>query len=179
MSALQVVEEIDRSGLDPLVVRIDDILAELRAAMDDCSEVADAERIDRISALERLEGLRLLQLAECVRFGQSQVAEQLAADVHPRAIGRGVADQIALACRISPFSGSRRLGVARALWCDLPHTYAALAAGEVSEDRAETVVTETRHLDSPTRRAVDLQVMAAGITTMGTRSATACIRRHA
>jgi len=103
MSALQVVEEIDGSALDPLVARLDDILAELRTAIDDHSEVTGADRIDRISALERLRGATAaLQLSECVRFGQSEVAEQLAADVHPTAVGRGVADQIALSCRISP-----------------------------------------------------------------------------
>jgi hypothetical protein len=99
--------------------------------------------------------------------------------VHPKAIGRGVADQVALACRISPFAGSRRLGVARALWFDLPHTYARLAAGDLSEHRGEVVVAETRHLDGATRRDVDARVDAAGIATMGTRSAAACIRRHA
>ena len=56
MSALQGVEEIDGSALDPLVARPDDILAELRAAVDDHVEVPGADRIDRISALERLRG---------------------------------------------------------------------------------------------------------------------------
>jgi hypothetical protein len=50
-----------------------------------------------------------LQAAESVRVAQSQVAEQLDAEVHPDAIGRGIAEQIGLACRISPVAAARRL----------------------------------------------------------------------
>jgi hypothetical protein len=46
-----------------------------------------------------------LQASESVKFAQSQVAQQLAADVHPDAIGRGIAEQITLACPISPVMG--------------------------------------------------------------------------
>ena len=67
-----------------------------------------------------------------VAFAQSQAAEQMAHNVHPREIGRGIGDQIGLACRLSPYHGARRLGVARALWFDLPHSYAALTAGQLS-----------------------------------------------
>ena len=66
-------------------------------------------------------------------------------------IGRGIAEQIGLACRISPVTAARRLNTARALWFELPDTYTQLAAGELSERVAETVVAETRHLDPETR----------------------------
>jgi hypothetical protein len=46
-----------------------------------------------------------LQAAESVRFAQAQVAQQIAAEVHPRVVGRGIADQLALACRVSPVEG--------------------------------------------------------------------------
>jgi hypothetical protein len=102
-----------------------------------------------------LGGDRGVQAVESVRFAQSQVAGQLAAEVHPTTIGRGIAEQIGLACRISPVSAARRLNTARALWCELPDTYRQLRAGELSERVAETVVAETRHLDSEIRRQVD------------------------
>ena len=120
-----------------------------------------------------------LQMAESVRFAQSQVTEQMAADVHPERIGRGIADQLGLACRVSPVAGARRLGVARALWFDLPETYAAVLAGELREQVAEPVVSETRHLDPATRRRVDAELTAAGITGMGYGQAAACARKHA
>ena len=69
--------------------------------------------------------------------------------------------------------------MARALVFDLPQTYAAVLAGEVREPVAEAVVTETRHLDARTRRQVDAELAAAGITGMGYRQAVACARRHA
>jgi hypothetical protein len=179
MSAVQVVEA-EEPATDPLVARLDGLLAELGAAVADCTPTCDAARIDRIARLEKLRAVTAaLQAAECVRFAQSQVAEQMAAKVHPETIGRGIADQIALACKLSPFTGSRRLAVARALWFDLPDTYAQLTAGRLSERVAEIVVSETRHLDARLRRDVDTQLVAAGISEMGLRSAAACARKHA
>jgi hypothetical protein len=122
----------------------------------DCTPVADADRIDRIARLEKLRATTAaLQVAESARSAQSQVAQQIAADVHPERIGRGIAEQIGLACRLSPASAARRLNTAWALWFELPDTYRQLTAGELSERVAESVVTETRHLDAQLRRQVD------------------------
>src|SRR5687768_10418870 len=124
------------------------MLAELAGAVTDGRPTGDAARIDRIARLERLRAVTAaLQAAESVRFAQSQVVEQIAAEVHPDAIGRGIAEQIGLACRISPFAAARRLNTARTLWFELPDTFSQLVAGELHERVAETVVTETRHLD--------------------------------
>jgi Domain of unknown function (DUF222) len=172
--------------IDPLTGWLDDVLACLAAGVAECasqndsSEVADAARIDRIARLEKIKAAAAaLQVAESVRFAQSQAEQQLAADVHPDRIGRGVADQLGLACHVSGFEAARRLGFARALWFDLPDTYRLLVAGEISEYVASLVVTETRHLDAATRREVDAKISAAGISQMGPRSAAACARRHA
>ena len=89
-----------------------------------------------------------LQAAESVRFAESQVEQQLAAGVHPRVIGRGIADQIALACRVSPTRGSRRLdcpGVVVRPAGDLR----LLTAGRVSEYVASLVVSETGIFPQP------------------------------
>ena len=180
MSVLRVVEPVGSPSGDVVVARLDGLLAELAALVTDGSRVADADRIDRLDRLERVRAaIVAVQAAEMVRFAQSQVAEQLAAEVHPRRIGQGIADQIGLACRVSPWEGSRRLGVARALWFDLPQTYAQLTQGSLHERVAEQVVTETRHLDAEQRRAVDAAVNAAGIAKMGVRAAGQCARKHA
>jgi hypothetical protein len=160
--------------------RLDEVLDELAAVVADSTSVSDAARIDRIARLEKLRAVTAaVQAAESVRFAQSQVAEQLAADVHPDAIGRGIAEQIGLACRISPVVAARRLNTARAWWFELPDTYSQLTAGELSERVAETIVSETRHLDAETRRQVDQQLIAAGITKLGFKAATACARKAA
>jgi Domain of unknown function (DUF222) len=184
-TGVAVVDRQDRSA-DPLCARLDAMLSELANAVAVCAElrdvgeVSDAERIDRIARLERLKAAAAgLQAAESVRFAQSQVAQQIAADVHPKAIGRGIADQLALACKVSPTEGSRRLGMARALWFDLPGTFRLLTGGQLSECVASLVVSETRHLDARTRREVDAKIVTTGITGMGPRRAAACARRHA
>jgi hypothetical protein len=188
MSADPVSEPVDPNAMEPdagsvvdwPTVRLDAILAELAELVTDDRQTAAANRIDRIALCEKVRAaVAAAQAAECVRFAQSQVAEQLAGGVHPRAIGRGIADQIGLACRISPFTASRRLTTARALWFDLPATYAKLTAGDVSEQVAEIVVAETRHLPTATRAIVDAQIVAAGIGGLGVRAAAACARRFA
>jgi Domain of unknown function (DUF222) len=179
MPALPVLEPGPPSA-DPVVARLDQVLAELAGTVADCTPVVDADRIDRIGRLEKLRSVTAaLQVAESVRFAKSQVAEQLAAHVHPDKIGRGIAEQIGLACRISPATAARRLTTARALWHELPDTYRQLIAGELSERLAEAVVAETRHLDSELRRQVDAQLAARGISEMGFKAAVACIRTAA
>ena len=169
---------------DPQAGWLDDVLDGLAEGVAECTGdgpvVPDAARVDRIARLEKIKAAAAaLQMAESVRFAQSQAERQLAADVHPDKIGRGIADQLGLACHVSGFEAARRLGVARALWFDLPGTYRLLVGGQISEYVASLVVTETRHLDAATRREVDAKITAAGISQMGPRSAAACARRHA
>jgi uncharacterized protein DUF222 len=134
---------------------------------------SDAARIDRITELEQLRGaIAAAQQAEMVAFAQSQVEAQIVdGDIDPTAVGRGIGDQIGLACRVSPFHGSRRLGIARALAFDLPGVRALLAAGRISEDLAAKVVSQTRHLDSDHHRLVDQQLCAAGLDGLSIRQA--------
>jgi len=179
-----IPEPIADPVVDPLTDWLDDVLAGLADGVAECAtdaaSASDAVRIDRIARLEKLKAAAAaLQAAESVRFAQSQAQAQLAADVHPDKIGRGIADQLGLACKVSGFEASRRLGRARALWFELPEIYRLLTAGEISEYVSALVVTETRHLDAQTRRHVDAKITAAGIFRMGPRSAAASARKHA
>ena len=65
------------------------------------------------------------------------------------------------------------------MWFELPDTYSQLTAAELGERLAETVVAETRHLDPKTRRRVDAQLKAAGISRMGFKTATAYVGKAA
>ena len=184
MAALRVVEQAEESP-DPEVAwltrvldRFNGLVQDALAGVDD--ETADAVRIDRIAAMEALRAaLAARQAAEVVRFARSQVEEQLARDVHPRKVGQGITEQVALACHVSPYVAARRLTSARAWWFDLPETYASLAAGELSEGVAEAVVSETRHLDASTRRQVDHRLREADLVRLSTREALARTRRLA
>lgn len=130
MSAAAVVEAVEQTDLpaaadDDVTVRLRETLDWLRSLVTargaDRDLVEDAARIDRIGLCERLQaGLDAVKAVEMVAFAQSQTAEQLRLGVHPRKIGGGIADQIALACKVSPSEGSRRLHTARDLLLDMP-----------------------------------------------------------
>jgi hypothetical protein len=88
MSELQDHEATEPPVMDAMAARLDQILEDFAAAVADDSTVLDAARIDRIARLEKLRAATAaLQAAESVRFAQSQVKEQMAAKVHPEAIG--------------------------------------------------------------------------------------------
>ena len=153
------------------------------ATADDTEDdrAVDAARVDAITLLERIQAAAAAtQAALSVRFARSQVTtqqQQLLRD--PRAVGRGIADQLALACRVSPTEGSRRLGIARALHTELPATAALLRRGQVSFYVASLVVSETRHLDPDRRRTVDASIAAAGLGGCAPRQAAALARKLA
>jgi Domain of unknown function (DUF222) len=182
--AVALAPEPVRDLIDPQTDWLDGVLAGLAEGVSDCAGdaggVSDGVRIDRIARLEKVKAAAAaLQAAESVRFAQSQAKAQLAANVHPEKIGRGIADQIGLACKVSGFQAARRLSMARALWFELPETYRLLVTGEISEYVASLVVSETGHLDAQLKRDVDKKITADGIAQMGPRSAAACARRHA
>ncbi len=159
-------------------------LGELADAPVDDPAVGGAVRIDRIAVLEQMRAaLAAAQHTEMVAFGRAQVAEQAelvaAGRLDPEKLGRDIAAQIGLAAHVSSAQGSRRLGAARALATDLPHTRALLAAGRISERLAGTVVTETNHLDPETRRLVDKQLADAGVEDLGFHRAEATVKKHA
>ncbi len=162
------------------------VLARLGELAQDSTDapVPVGARIDRIAVLEQIRAaVAAAQRTEMVAFGRTQVdeqAEQIAAGrLDPEKLGRGIAEQIALAAHVSPWQGSRRLVIARTLAADLPHTRALLAAGRISERLAETIVAQTTHLDAAQRRAVDKELADAGLEEMGFRHAEATVKRIA
>jgi len=143
-------------------------------------DVSEAVRVDRVRRWEQpVAATSAGQASEIVGFARARVEHQLAEEVHPRDVGRGVAEEVGLACRVSPTVAARRLGSARAGWFDLPQTYAALTRGEMGVTVAEVVVAETRHLDCATRRSVDVRLADADLPALGVRDAAALTRRYA
>ena len=80
----------------------------------------------------------------------------------------GVAAQVALAGHESPVRGAAHVRLALTLTRDMPHTLAALEAGELSEWRAQLVVNETASLTSEHRSLVDAEVVGPLSDTGGT-----------
>jgi hypothetical protein len=182
--ALRVVEPVEDLP-HPATRRLHALMGELAETTSDAlagvdDESSEADLVEQVAVLERLRGAVVAaQAATMVRFVRARVERQLAEDVHPRDVGRGVAEEIALACRVSPTVGARRLGSARAWWFDLPHTYAALALGLLNEQTADAVVAETRHLHAEARRGVDARLHDADLPGLGVKEATALARRYA
>lgn len=169
------------SSVDAVTAELSGLVARL-GALAACDVPADdAARINRIALLERVKAAAgAAQHEQMVAFARSQVEQQERQVLQdPRAVGRGIADQIALACHVSPSEGSRRLGVARALHSELPATAALLREGAISEYVAGLVVTETRHLPADLRREVDARIVAAGIAGLSPRRAAAIARKFA
>ena len=166
--------------LTALLARLGE-LAELPA---DPAADGGAELIDQIAVMEKLRSsLAAAQHTAMVAFGRSQVAVQeaeiAAGRLDPERLGRGIADQIGLAAHVSPWHGSRRLEVARALAAELPCVRGLLVAGRISERLAETVVAQTSHLAPEQRRLVDKQLAGAGLEEQGLRQAEATVKKHA
>lgn len=158
------------------VKELRDMVASL-ASMDYADD--DAARIDRIRLLEQLRaGVAAAQALESVEFEESQIATQRDNGVSERIVGRGVGDQIGLARKLSPTSGSRELGWMRALVKQMPHTRRLLTVGHISEATAKAMVTETEGLTREDRTRVDAD-LAGTLPSMSTREAQAAARKLA
>ncbi|WP_375498493.1 DUF222 domain-containing protein [uncultured Jatrophihabitans sp.] len=132
-------------------------------------DVEDVVRIDRIALLEKLKSAAsAAQAVETVAFATSQRAQQIAQKVPAKRADRGIAAQIALARRTSPYEARRLLGWSRILITELPQTFATLQAGDTTEWRAMIVARETAWLSREHRAVVD-EELAAQLEQLGNR----------
>jgi len=119
----------------------------------DVGSLSDRERVDLVASLERVKGAACSSQARAT--DSLRCSRTLAAPAH---IGRSVGSMVALARRESPSLGDRFVGLARALVHEMPHTMAALAAGECGERVAVAVVAATATLSREDRGEVDARV---------------------
>ncbi|WP_051533050.1 HNH endonuclease [Arthrobacter sp. 9MFCol3.1] len=118
-----------------------------------------AGMIDQLRELEDMKSAAAaLQARIAFDCDARQRREQAAAGVPAEKLGAGIGAQIALARRESPARGGRLLGLARALVTEMPHTLAALQAGQLNEWRATLLVRETACLTAADRAAVDAEL---------------------
>jgi Domain of unknown function (DUF222) len=139
----------------------------------------DADRIDRVRLFEELKSVAAAaQALEARDFEVSQRAAQAVAGVPTSRQGRGIAGQVALARRVSPWAAKRWLGWAGVLTRELPQTFAALQAGRISEWRATIVARETIWLSREDRAQVDAE-LASGLPGWGDRQVEAEAKKAA
>ena len=152
------------------------------AALPGLVAVDDTDRVDQLRVLEEVKAAAAAAQARVsVDFDASQRRAQEEAGVPARRVGAGIAAQVALARRDSPHHGSRHLGLARALVTEMPHTLAALTAGQIGEWRATLLVRETACLSRADRTRLDAELAAApgGLAALGDAATVAAARRVA
>lgn len=93
-----------------------------------------------------------------VAFAASQRAAQVATGTPREQVGKGIAEQVALARRESPSRSSRHLGLAQALATELPLTAAALSAGVLTEWPSTLIAKVTACLSPADRGAVEARL---------------------
>lgn len=152
---------------------VSDVVADIRrwrAALSGLPPArTEAEAIDRIAALEELtSAAAAAQARETLTFDMRRRNREAEDGVPSDRQGRGVGAEIGLARRVSRARGSALLGFSRSLLLDLPHTYAALRQGEISEEKARLVATETSWLPREKRQQVD-ERMAGRLAEVGVR----------
>ena len=111
-----------------------------------CEGLDDAERIDRIRALEQLKCAAAGAQAELTAdFDASQRAAAAAAGVPAARQGRGIALQIAFARRESHRKGEQHVGLARVLRDEMRHTSAVTARPRPGPIHTIETITPTGH----------------------------------
>src|SRR3954469_4624455 len=90
-------------------------------------------------------------------------------DVERERVERKIVAEVAVACRVSPFQGRRRLHAARDLHLGLGHVRKLFSAGELSEATVLAGVAATAHLDRNERWVVEQRLLAEGIERVGVR----------
>jgi hypothetical protein len=140
----------------PTVAEIEAFSQRLAA---DAVGLDDAERIDRIAALERLRHASEAALTETVAdFVVSQRSAAADRGVPAARRDRGLGLQVALARGVSPTRGQQDVALAMVLRVGLPHTRAAFRAGRIDGFRATLVARETAVLTAEDRAQVDEQL---------------------
>lgn len=132
-----------------------------RALADELPSADDEQRVELLRALEELKcAAEAAQARITVELDTSVRTAEAEAGVRPERRGRGVAGQVALARRCSPYRARQLLGLAKVVDSELPYTAAAWRAGRISEWRATVIARETAAVPLEVRRRIDYELAA-------------------
>jgi len=112
--------------------------------------------VDLLTAADQAKArLAAVQARTETVFHDAQIREQRRLGVPRDQLGRGIADQIALARRITPKQASNQLTLHRILVGSMPRTAALLDAGRISEGAAHKVAENALVLSDEDRATLD------------------------
>lgn len=139
--------------------------------MVDSPSARERELLDAISAAQVAENMAAARKASAIREFALARASSLTSvgAVEPEKVERKIVAEVAVACRMSPFHGRRRLHLARDLHLGLDHVRELFAAGELAEDAVLNVVAATAHLDPDERAEVDQRLAGDRVEQLGVR----------
>jgi hypothetical protein len=157
----------DAAVLPPLAT------ADLHALIESLSRLPLADEAGSMELIEMLERLKSASAA-----AQATLTASVATSLRTAggASEAGIGAQVGLARHASPHQGVGHLRLADALTTDLPHTLAALAAGDISEHRARIIADETACLSAADRRTADRE-LADRLDRLGDRELREATRR--
>ena len=136
-----------------------DLLADLTPSRQPDSQAGSdpVDLLDQLEALERIKSAAAAaQVAVSSAFADAAEGDDVPVTgrrTPPRAMSIGA--EVAVATLASPSAGEQRVLLSRRLRDDLPLTLAALARGELTEDRAFAIAREVAHLTPDQRGRVD------------------------
>jgi hypothetical protein len=135
-------------------------LPELSTFLDSLpSADSEAGAIDRLQLLEHAKrALAAVQAEVTNAFVAQRQAQEQDARIPTSLQLKGIEAEVGLARGESPYVGAALTHTATALCTVLPHTFAALAEGRVSEYHARIVAEQTNHLTDAHRRAIDAAI---------------------
>lgn len=153
--------------------QVPDVLTEIRRWRTRLSELPPAtteeEAIDRITALEELTAAgAAAQARETLTFDMLRRNREAEDGVASKKQGLGVGAEVGLARKVSRYRGDGLLKFSRTLLMDLPHTYAAMKGGDISEEKARVVAKESDWLPREKKHELD-ERMAERLPEVGVR----------
>lgn len=135
-------------------------------------QVHGAELIDTIAALEESKNaICAVQAQAQALFVAQQRLEQARAGVEKEKIGKGIAQQVALARHESPYRGRQLCQLSEVIVREMPCTMNAFTLGQINEYRASQLVSETAFLSYEDRATVDQRICGdlSAVALLGTR----------
>ncbi|MFE7509294.1 DUF222 domain-containing protein [Promicromonospora sp. NPDC057488] len=143
-----------------------------------------AEWVDLLGELEAVKNaITATQARITVALDEATRAEEARQGIRAERRGRGVSNQVGAALRVSPHAGAGFVSTSRVWVTQMPHTFAALRTGVLSQWRATLLVRETSHLSLEHRALIDEEICGpthlAELVRMGTRRLVARIKELA
>ncbi|WP_084468059.1 HNH endonuclease [Promicromonospora sukumoe] len=143
-----------------------------------------AEWVDLLGELESVKNaITATQARLTVALDEATRADEAWQSIRAERQGRGVPNQVGAALRVSPHAGAGFVSTSRVWVTQMPHTFAALQSGVLSQWRATLLVRETSHLSLEHRALVDEEICGpvhlAELAKMSTRRLIARIKELA